>query len=69
MGFSYREAYMLPIWQRRWFVDRLKKEFKSSKEENDGEYTHTRAAHHNDPEMRSMMGLRPNTPAKLRRFT
>ena len=69
MGFSYAEAYRLPVWQRHWFVDRLKREFKDASESNDGEYTHTRAAHNNDPQTRALMGLRPNTPAKLRRFT
>ena len=69
MGFSYLEAYRLPVWQRTWFVERLQKEFKQASERNNGEYTHSRAAHDNDPTTRSLMGMRPNAPAKLRRFT
>jgi hypothetical protein len=69
MGFSYLEAYRLPVWQRQWFVERLQKEFKQAAERNNGEYTPSRAAHENDPTTRAMMGMRPNSPAKLRRFT
>lgn len=67
MGFTYSEAYRLPIWQRQWFVERLKKELKGA--EGNEEYTHNRATHNNDPQTRALMGLRPDAPAKLRRFT
>lgn len=67
MGFTYSEAYRLPIWQRQWFVERLRKELKGPEDKE--EYQHSRAAHKNDPQTRAMMGLRPNAPAKLRRFT
>ena len=32
MGFTYNEAYRLPLWQRTWFVDRLNKEFNKANE-------------------------------------
>jgi len=68
MGFTYNEAYRLPLWQRTWFVDRLNKEFNKANE--NGEPAMSRAAHANDPESRSMMGMaRGHSPARLRRFT
>jgi len=68
MGFTYSEAFRLPLWQRKWFINRINEEFKRANEK--GENANSRAAHTNDPETRAMMGMaRPNTPAKLRRFT
>ena len=62
MGFTYTEAYRLPIWQRIWFIQRINKEIKNS---ND-----SRAAHQNDPQTRSLKNkMRQQVPAKLRRFT
>ena len=26
MGFGYRECYLLPVWQRVWFIERINKE-------------------------------------------
>ena len=70
MGFSYWEAYSLPIWQRGWFLDRINKEIKQTNENNKGEGATTHAAHHNDPSVRAMQGRhRAQVPAKLRRFT
>ena len=34
MGFDYNDAYKLPVWQRFWFINRLKEEFKQAKENN-----------------------------------
>lgn len=65
IGFTYQDAYNLPIWKRNWFLERTMKEFKNSK----GEGTPTKAAHHNAPDQRALMGLRPDAPARLRRFT
>ena len=63
MGFSYREAFLLPIWQRRWYIDRLMKEMKDSQGAS-------KPASDNTPDARSMMGRqRAQVPAKLRRFT
>jgi hypothetical protein len=67
MGFTYGEAYRLPIWQRRWFVDRLNREFEKAA---DNDTNVSRAAHHNDPASRAMAGRqRGESPARLRRFT
>lgn len=64
MGFTYNEAYNLPIWQRKWFIERINQEFKKSNQEQ------SRAAHHNTPETRALQGKsRPESPARLRRFT
>ena len=70
MGFSYVEAYNIPIWQRRWFIDRIQKEIKKSAEANDGQAAPTHAMHQNTPDARAMMARhRSMVPAKLRRFT
>ena len=67
MGFTYTEAYSLPVWQRVWFIKRTGKEIKRSKESGSPQ---TRAADYNTPDMRAMQGMtRTNAPSKLRRFT
>lgn len=64
MGFTYAECMQLPVWQRKWFLDRLIREIQQSNGEN------SRAAHTNDPATRAMSGYnRDHVPAKLRRFT
>ena len=63
MGFSYIEAYNVPIWIRMWMLKRLNKEIKASNGQS-------RSAQHNSPDARSMMGrARAQVPSKLRRFT
>jgi len=63
MGFSHREATVLPIWQRKWFIDRFVQEMKESQGGD-------KAAHNNSPDVRAMQGrARSQVPAKLRRFT
>ena len=70
MGFSYFEAYRIPIWQRRWFIERMNKEIKKTNEANGGEGAVTRSPEHNTPDVRAMMGrYRSMVPANLRRFT
>ena len=67
MGFSYREAYALPVWQRIWFIERINKELKAANDKND---TASKALQHNTPDMRSMQGRsRSQVPARLRRFS
>jgi hypothetical protein len=67
MGFTYAEAYRLPIWQRRWFVDRLNKELERGSESNTNA---SRAAHDNDATSRAMSGRsRGESPSRLRRFS
>jgi hypothetical protein len=68
MGFTYTEAMELPVWQRRWFIQRINQEFEKAKEANGD--PGSRAAHHNSPDARALMGrARSQVPAKLRRFT
>ena len=64
MGFSFIEAYNVPIWVRMWMLERLNKEIKESGKNGN------RAAHSNDAESRALMGRhRAQVPSKLRRFT
>ncbi len=67
MGFTYVEAYNIPIWQRLWFIKRIQKEIKrANKDGGDA----SRAAHSNTPDARAWMGRqRAQVPSKLRRFT
>jgi len=63
MGFTYTEAMSLPIWQRRWFIERVIEEMKAAQGAS-------KAAHSNDHQSRSLRGVsRGQVPAKLRRFT
>ena len=67
LGFSYSEAYSLPIWQRRWFIKRIQKEIKDSSDNGTGA---SRGAQHNSADARSLLGrTRNQVPAKLRRFS
>ena len=70
MGFGYRECYLLPVWQRMWFIERINKEIQETNKKNGGEGAASRAAHQNDATTRALMGRhRAQVPAKLRRFT
>ena len=63
MGFTYEEAYNLPVWQRRWFIQRINKEIKASQGQS-------HAAHSNTSDSRALMGrMRQQVPANLRRFS
>ena len=68
LGFTYKDAYHLPVYQRYWFIKRLNKELKQS---SDGESPQGSRAHQdNTAQTRSLMGRhREQTPARLRRFT
>jgi len=67
MGFTYTEAYVLPVWQRIWFIKRIQEEIKQSSK---NEQTQSRAMHMNSPDHRGMQGRhRQHVPSKLRRFT
>jgi len=67
MGFTYTEAYTLPIWQRHWFIKRTNQELKQASEQDNGA---SRALHQNTGEARSMYNrARSQVPAKLRRFS
>lgn len=68
MGFTYREAYTLPLWQRRWFVERIQKEFKQAADRN--QPAPSRATHDNDATSRALRGMtRAEGPSRTRRFT
>lgn len=68
MGFTYKEAYHLPVPYKRWFVDRVVKELNKSNEDGGG--PQSRALHQNTPDIRSMQArARAQTPSRLRRFT
>jgi len=67
MGFTYTEAYTVPIWQRHWFIKRINKEIKDASDQGSNG---SRAAHHNTPGTRTLMGRnRSHTPSRVRRFT
>jgi hypothetical protein len=34
LGFTYRDAYSCPVWQRFWFIGRFKKDLEESKQQN-----------------------------------
>lgn len=70
-GFTYAETCSLPVTYKRWFIDRLVKELNKGKggDADDGGGPN-RALHANSPEARQLQGMaRPQTPARLRRFT
>tara|TARA_B100000900_G_C20246172_1_gene580000 strand:+ start:254 stop:469 length:216 start_codon:yes stop_codon:yes gene_type:complete len=68
MGFTYVEAYNIPVWQRKWFIQRINKEFQKANEKN--QPAQSRAAHTNTPDARTLMGnSRAAVPSRLRRFT
>ena len=68
MGVSYLEAYNIPVWQRKWFIQRINDEFAKAAKAQSGQLS--KAAHTNTPEARALMGKSSHqVPAKLRRFT
>jgi len=50
MGFTYSDAYTIPVQQRRWFFQRFVKEITKSNENNSP--PPTRAMHTQTPETR-----------------
>ena len=61
MGFTYRGAYVLPIYQRKWFINRLAKEIKE---------TNQSKASQSDPSYNALSGKnRSQIPSRLRRFS
>jgi len=62
MGFTFHDAMNLPIWQRKWFVQRFVTEIESSNT--------SKSMPDNTPDQRALMGRhREQVPARLRRFT
>jgi hypothetical protein len=63
-GFTYTEAYTLPIAFRLWFIRRINTEFEKSNK------SASKAAHQNTPEHNMLMGKhRIQTPSRMSRFT
>ena len=69
-GFTWKEAFHLPIPYKRWFIDRIAKEIKGPEDPNNPESNNgrSRAPHHNPPDIATLTGKRPNVPSRLRRF-
>jgi len=69
-GFSWKEAYNLPVPYKQWFIDRISKEIKGPEDPNDPNSNNgrSRGHQHNSPEVASLQGQRPNVPSRLRRF-
>lgn len=66
-GFSYSEAYNLPISFRKWFIERTIKEINGKDPNNPPP---NRSVHQNTPESRELQGMnRVQSPSRLRRFT
>ena len=64
-GFSLIETMNMPVSYKRWFLERISKEYQGKNAE-----APTRAAHQNTPEIRSLQGMNRDTvPSRLRRFT
>lgn len=69
-GFTWKEAYHLPVPYKRWFIERIAKEIKGPEDPNNPENNNgrSRAAHHNPPDVATLAGKRGNVPSRLRRF-
>ena len=69
-GFTFTEAYNIPVAYKRWFVERIGKEMKGSSDKDGNNTGNSRAPHHNPPDVAEMMGKsRSQVPSRLRRFT
>ena len=62
LGFTYADAFNLPIWKRKWFLDRVVKEISK---------TNTTKESANNPLHKGLAGghRQDHTPSRLRRFT
>ena len=66
-GFTYTEAYNLPVAYKAWFIKRIQKELSRSQEDGGAQ---SRALHQNTPDIRALQNkTRTETPSRLRRFT
>ena len=60
-GFSYRDAYTLPVWQRNWFIKRINDEISKSQGQS---------RQHEPADVRQWQGKhRAFPPSNQRRFT
>jgi len=63
-GFTFTEAFNLPIGWRRWFIQRINKEFERANSQQ------SKGAHQNTPDIRQLQGnQRTTAPARMQRFT
>lgn len=66
-GFTWGEIQKMPVFYKRWFIERINRELNKTSESGQ---TQSRALHQNSPETRSMQGrAREQSPSRLRRFT
>lgn len=66
-GFTYKEAYNIPVSYKRWFIERISRELSRSKDDG---ANHSRALHDNPAELRALSGnARTESPSRLRRFS
>jgi hypothetical protein len=55
LGFTYQDAYSLPVWQRFWFINRLKEEFKQAKEKNSNPNSSARRTNSGSRQFKNLM--------------
>jgi hypothetical protein len=55
LGFTYQDAYKLPVWQRFWFINRLKEEFKQAKENKTSANSRAQRTNSGSRQFRKMM--------------
>lgn len=68
LGFSYQDYWSLPVADKHWFFERLRKEIEPK--EGQEHAPPNRGIESNSPEIRGLMGRnREQVPARLRRFT
>lgn len=61
------ETMNIPVFYKRWFIERISKELSRSSESGQ---TQSRALHQNSPDVRALSGkMRDQSPSRLRRFT
>ena len=62
LGFTYADAFNLPVWKRKWFLERVVQEISR---------TNTSKEAANDPMQSALMGShrQDRAPRRLRRFT
>ena len=67
LGSTLSDVCDLPVWQVRWYTERLNTEIKRA---NDAGAPTSKAMHHNTPDIRALQGRgRQQVPARLRRMT
>ena len=65
-GISWETYYSWPVSYKRWYMKRLNKEMERARNNGEEDMV-SKAAHHNDPDVRQMMGKRPFVPHSLKR--